>query len=158
MSRRILTAEDVAQMEPGSRLVLAEDDTITAPARELARRREIELVEGAPDGAVDVADELPAPEGGPATRAGTIIVVAVGVNRAGVLAELSAAIGEFSGDIQDLSQRITGGYFHAMLVVDVRSSGATFAEFRERLLECGRAGDFVVSVVDSRVFRAIHRI
>ena len=41
MARRILTSDDVAKMEPGSRLEVDENTTLTASARDMARRREI---------------------------------------------------------------------------------------------------------------------
>ncbi|MHC5212760.1 MAG: hypothetical protein ACYTG2_18785, partial [Planctomycetota bacterium] len=45
MARTILTAEDIAAMDDGTRLVVDERTTLTASARELARRRGIEIVE-----------------------------------------------------------------------------------------------------------------
>ena len=47
MARTIIMAEDVAAMAEGGRLVIDDNTTVTASARELARRRNIELVAGA---------------------------------------------------------------------------------------------------------------
>jgi len=166
MSRRILTAEDVARMEPGTRLVLDETVLLTGSARDLALRRGVELVEdagGGDPGAALVASEAPGVETPPAPaaprgRPRRIIVTAVGVNRSGVMAELTAAVGGLGGDIQDLSQRITGGYFHALLVVEISRSGQPFAAFRDALLTLSEPADYVVSVIDERVFAAMHRL
>jgi ACT domain-containing protein len=162
VARRIVTAEDVLALAEGGRLVAGDDVTVTPAARELARRRHITLVEGAqaadapadPRAAVAAATQAAAPAGPP----GTIIVTAVGVNRPGVLAELTSAVGELHGDIQDVSQRLTGGYFNAILVVDIRRSGQTFAAFRDALLGLSEPRDYVVTVIDERVFAAMHRI
>ena len=87
-----------------------------------------------------------------------IIVTAVGVNRPGIMAELSATVSELGGDIQDVSQRITGGYFNAILVVDAAHSGHSFADYRDKLVELSEPSDYVVTVIDERVFQAMHRI
>ena len=56
MTRRILTAEDVAAMEAGTRLVVDDATTVTGAARDLARRKNIVLVEdGEATGAQDTA-------------------------------------------------------------------------------------------------------
>lgn len=162
MARRIITAEDVLALPEGGRLTVSDDVTLTSAARELCRRRNVTVVEGAdaaaapsdPRAAVAAASAPAVPAGPP----GTIIVTAVGVNRPGVLSELTSAIGELHGDIQDVSQRITGGWFNAILVVDIRRSGQAFAAFREALLGLSEPRDYVVTVIDERVFSAMHRI
>jgi len=171
MARTIITAEDVTQMAAGTSINVDADTTITAAARELARRRGITVNE-TDDGAAQQpatggvqaeAEQARAAEvaaapfvGGGA--AGSIIVTAVGVNRPGVMAELTSAVGELGGDIQDVSQRITGGYFNAILVVDIQHSGKNFAAFRDALLALSEPTDYVVTVIDERVFTAMHRL
>lgn len=165
MTRRILTAEDVEQLEAGSKLVVDEMTTLTGPARDVAKRRGIVLVEGSrgPESAAEGVDAVLAAQAaaGPFTAGGpggVIIVTAVGVNRPGVMAELSGAIGQLDGDIQDVSQRITGGYFNAILVVDITRSGQTFTAFRDALKALAEPNDYVVTVIDERVFTAMHRL
>jgi ACT domain-containing protein len=179
MARTIITAEDVTQMDAGATIVVDADTTITAAARELARRRGI-TVQDTEDGATPPAAASNAPGSAPgraSTEAnaahaaevaaapfvaggalGSIIVTAVGVNRPGVMAELSTAVGGLGGDIQDVSQRITGGYFNAILVVDIQNSGKNFTAFRDALLALSEPSDYVVTVIDERVFTAMHRL
>ena len=170
MARRIITAEDVLALPEGGRIVADPDTTVTGSARELARRRGIEIIDsdvpGAGGGGSDaqaaldavLAEQVPsAPFAGGGTP-GTIIVTAIGVNRPGVLAELTTAVGELNGDILDLSQRITGGYFNAILVVDIGRSGQSFAAFREALRALSEPQDYVVTIIDERVFTAMHRL
>ena len=160
MARRIVTAEDVLAIPEGGRLLATDEVTVTSAARELARRRNITVVEGA-EAAATPADALAAvaaPPAAPAGPPGTIIVTAVGVNRPGVLSELTSAIGELKGDIQDVSQRITGGWFNAILVVDIKRSGQSFVAFRDALRGLSEPRDYVVTVIDERVFTAMHRL
>ncbi|HEX5011812.1 MAG TPA: ACT domain-containing protein [Planctomycetota bacterium] len=157
MARRIVTAEDVLALPEGGRLLATDDMTVTSAARELARRRNITVVEGA-EAAAAPADAEQAAQAAPTGAPGTIIVTAVGVNRPGVLSELTSAIGQLHGDIQDVSQRITGGWFNAILVVDIKRSGQSFAAFREALKGLSQPRDYVVTVIDERVFTAMHRL
>jgi len=160
MARRIVTAEDVLALPEGGRLLATDDMTVTSAARELARRRNITVVEGAEAAAApaDAADAVQAMPAAPTGPPGTIIVTAVGVNRPGVLSELTSAIGELKGDIQDVSQRITGGWFNAILVVDIKRSGQSFVAFRDALRGLSEPRDYVVTVIDERVFTAMHRL
>jgi len=167
VTRRILTAEDIEQLESGSQLVVDELTTLTGPARDVARRRGIVLIDGSggPASASEAVDAVLAAQGaGVGARGagggpgGIIIVSAVGVNRPGVMAELSGAVGQLDGDIQDVSQRITGGYFNAILVVDITRSGRTFTAFRDALKALSEPNDYVVTVIDERVFTAMHRL
>ncbi len=170
MARRILTADDIAALPNGAQLVIDGNTTLTAPARELALRRGVQLVETAEGPSREVsagrhpgadvafarsAAAAPFVAGG---ARGTLIVSAVGVNRPRILAELSSAVGQLGGDIQDVSQRITGGYFNAILVVDIGASGQSFAAFRDALLALSKPADYVVTVIDERVFTAMHRL
>jgi len=174
MSRRILTADDVAALPTDQPLVIDELTTLTDSARDMARRRGVQLVfQDAPVGtppdaelARDAAARVGADAGVTGTRPhgvlsgkpGRLIVTAVGLNRPAILAELTAAVGALGGDIQDLSQRITGGYFHAILVVDIGRSGKNFVDYRDALKDLSEPSDYVVTVVDERVFRAMHRL
>jgi ACT domain-containing protein len=161
MARRIITAEDVLALPEGGQLAAGDDVTVTSAARELARRRGITVVEGVDAAAATPAEALAAHSEVAAAAAGppgTIIVSCVGVNRPGVLSEVTSAIGLLNGDIQDVSQRITGGWFNAILVVDTRRSGQSFAAFRDALKGLSEPRDYVVHVIDERVFTAMHRV
>jgi ACT domain-containing protein len=169
MTRRILTAEDVAAMEAGTRLVVDDATTVTGAARDLARRKNVVLVEdGEATGALDTATDG---TGSPTDNTtidvvsqvlagppGRIIVTAVGVNRPGILSEVTAAIGQLNGDIVDVSQLINAGYFNAILLVDIAPSGQNFTAFRDALQALSKPADYVVTIIDERVFDAMHRL
>ncbi|GJM20793.1 MAG: hypothetical protein DHS20C15_07080 [Planctomycetota bacterium] len=180
MSRRILTADDVAALPADQPLVVDAHTTLTDSARDMARRRGVQIVTPAEPGerpradaahaeqVASGADAAIASEAGIAHsdashailqgKPGRLIVTAVGLNRPAILAELTVAVGELGGDIQDLSQRITGGYFHAILVVDITRSAHNFSAYRDALKNLSEPSDYVVTVVDERVFRAMHRL
>ena len=167
MTRRYLTADDVRRAT-GHEIVLDEATLATPQALETARSLGIEIRSGlgayreptcdrGPDAqrAQAVIPHMPEPE---AEGAGAgMVVTAVGKNRKGVLAEITAMLAQVGGSVQSVSQRVADGYFHLVLVVELES-GAPFAQAK-RCLECmGGEDDYVVRVMHERVFRFMHRI
>ena len=168
MARRFLTAEDVRRA--GSSEILVDDNTVVTPqALEAALAAGVEIRTGqgawsepAPDRGPDAEramrslPHMPEPEDNP-SLASTAIVTAVGQNRPGVLAELTAAVAELGGNVFDVSQKVVEGYFHMILTVELTGT-ASFEDFKN-CLECmGSPDDFAVRVLNERVFRFMHRV
>ena len=84
-------------------------------------------------------------------------MTAVGKNRSGVLAEITAAIAAAGGNVHDVSQKVVEGYFHMILTVEM-DPGAAFGEFKTTLECLGKPEDFAVRVMNERVFRFMHRV
>ena len=168
MTRRFLTAEDVRRLG-GPEIVVEETTVVTPQALESAHIAGIVIrtesgvwTEPRPDrgpdaeGAQRSLPHLPEPEDNP-SLASTAIVTAVGRNRSGVLAEITAAIAGVGGNVHDVSQRVVQGFFHMILTVEI-PSGASFDELKT-CLEClGSPDDFAVRVMNERVFRFMHRV
>jgi len=167
MPRRFLTVQDLERAN--TRELVVDADTIVTPqALERAREKGITLrtstgnyQEPTPDRGPDAEvaqrtlPHLPEPElsdMGPG-----IVVTAVGKNRPGVLAEITNALATSKGNVLDISQKMTGGFFHLVITVEL-PQGADFGEIK-RCLEClGGQDDFVVRVMHERVFRFMHRV
>ena len=172
MTKRLITDRDILTGEVTSPICLDGDTLITPAARDRAASKGMVIVESHEEVPEASEEEELASSGQeseeedlhgyrPSTGGGaseTLIVTSVGVNRPGVLAELTSAVGALGGDIQDVSQRITGGYFNAILVVDIRNSGKDIAAFREGFASLPSSSDDVINVIDARVFRAMHRL
>ena len=165
MSRRFLTAEDV-QRADGNEIVVDESTVVTPQASEAARAAGIairtargEWTEPVPDRGPDAEraaanlPNLPEPFDDTASSA---IVTAVGRNRSGVLAEITAAIAEASGNVHEVSQKVVEGLFHMILTVEL--TGGSFAELKKKLEGLSRSEDLVVRVMNERVFRFMHRV
>ncbi len=168
MPRRFLTADDVRQS--AGRAISVDPETLVTPqALEVARELGVSITsskgayeEPAPDRGPDaerarrVLPNLPEPT--EAELAGTsMIVTAVGKNRPGVLAELTHALAEFHASVHDISQRVTDGYFHLILIVET-PQGVSFGDLKTRLECLGAPEDYAVRVMHERVFRFMHRI
>ena len=68
------------------------------------------------------------------------IISVVGKDRVGIIAEVCTLLSKHQINILDISQSITGGYFHMMMIVDM---GGSEAEFKVQCLY---------------IFQALHRI
>ncbi len=168
MPRRYLTVEDVQRA--GGREILVDEETLVTPqALQAAAQAGVSIRtstgpyrEPAPDrgpDAVRAAYSLPSlPEPSEtATDATGVVVTAVGKNRRGVLAELTAALAAAGANVHDISQRVIEGYFHLILVVEL-PPGEAFEGLKSRLECMGGPEDYVVRVVHERVFRFMHRV
>jgi ACT domain-containing protein len=169
MPRRFITAEDIRRVGSGE-LVVEPQTVVTPQALEAARAVGVVL-----KGANGSAFEQSAPDRGPdAARAehsmplmsepeadeagGTgVMVVVVGRNRTGVLAEITAAIAQNGGNVRDISQRSVEDYFHLVLTVGLEHPGQ-FKSLKEALDCLGGDQDFVARVMHERVFRYMHRV
>jgi ACT domain-containing protein len=166
--RHFLTAEDVRRAS-GREIVVDESTVVTPQAHEAAQAAGILIrdstgswAEPAPDRGPDApkaasaAGNLPEPELELGAQSAAI-VTAVGKNRAGVLAEITAAIAAQGGNVHDVSQKVVEGFFHMVLTVEL-GDPRRFGEFKQ-CLEClGSPEDFAVRVMHERVFRFMHRI
>lgn len=166
MPRRFLTVDDLVRL--AAKDVVVDADTIATPqALDYARANGITLrngtasyVEPVPDRgpdaekAVRTLPHLPEPD---ADLGPGIVVTAVGKNRPGVLAEITAALAHSKGNVMDISQKMVAGYFHMVVTVEL-PPGSNFGEIK-KCLEClGGPDDYVVRVMHERVFRFMHRI
>ena len=84
-------------------------------------------------------------------------MTAVGRNRRGVLAELTAELSAAGANVHDVSQKVIEGFFHLILVCELEA-GVGFAELQRRVECLGGQDDYSVRVMHERVFRFMHRI
>lgn len=166
MSRRFLTAEDVRRIG-GPEIRVDEGTVVTPQAAEAAASAGIRISGPAgayapplPDRGPDAAraqEQLPhLPEPSSTDGVGLVVTV-VGRNRAGVLAEVTAALASNECDVRDISQRTVGAFFHMVLTCAV-PPGRDFAQMKDTLQCLGGESDYVVRVMHEKVFRFMHRV
>ncbi len=171
MPRRYLTVEDVQRA--GGGVIRVDEGTLVTPhALEYAASAGIAIEtesgpygEPVPDRGPDAAlamrelPHLPEPvdsSDGRTAETGAV-VTAVGMNRPGVLAEVTGALAELGANVLDVSQKMIGGYFHLVLTVEF-ARAHTFEDAKARLQCLGGPDDYVVRVMHERVFRFMHRV
>ncbi len=166
MARRFLTAEDVRRLG-GPEIHLDGDTVVTPQAAEAAAAMGIRIAGPAgayappmPDRGPDAAraqkslPHMPEPS---STDGIGLVVTVVGRNRPGVLAEVTAALGNAECDVRDISQRTVGTYFHMVLTCAV-PPGRDFGTLKDSLQCLGGESDYVVRVMHEKVFRFMHRV
>lgn len=170
MAQRYLTSEDVRRAREGV-IVVDEATLVTPQAFEAARELGVEIRTGSgayappppdrgPDAekALRTLPHLPEPPGDADIDAATsLVVTAVGRNRAGVLAEITAALAKSGASVHDISQKMVEGFFHLVLIVEV-PPGAAFDDMKRDLEALGGPDDYVCRVMHERVFRFMHRV
>jgi len=171
MPRRFITAEDVRRAE-GGRIVVEPETVVTPQALEAARVAGVEIhgasgtpyVEPTPDRGPDAArataalPHLGEPSEVEAAGGTGVVVTAVGKNRPGILAEITAALATARADVVNISQRTIDTYFHLVLTVSLDGAQGSFGDFKTAMECLGGTDDYVVRVMHERVFRFMHRI
>lgn len=168
MARRFLTAEDVRRAN-AAEIVVDEGTVVTPQALEAAEQAGIAIRAGggawkepAPDRGPDAEvtrrrlPHMPEPRDESALESAAI-VTAVGKNRPGVLAAITAKIAEQKGNVNDVSQKVVEGYFHMILTVELEP-GTGFEAFKTALECMSSPDDFAVRVMNERIFRFMHRV
>jgi len=170
MARRFVTVEDVRRVS-GRELLVDEDTIVTPQALEVAqaagiaiRTRSGPYQEPAPDRGPDAAraasslPAMPEPAGWDEEAHPTgVVVTAVGKNRPGVLAEITATLGHYEANVENISQRMIDTFFHLVLTVTLPAT-CSFGDLKRELQCLGGEDDYVVRVMHERVFRFMHRI
>lgn len=86
-----------------------------------------------------------------------VVLSAVGKNRVGVLAELTAKIAEEEGNILDIGQKIIGQYFCTLMMVEIPTH-SQFERFKKSLEGLGQERGYRVFVQHEKVFQKMHRV
>ncbi|MBQ4383269.1 MAG: ACT domain-containing protein [Firmicutes bacterium] len=86
------------------------------------------------------------------------IITVVGEDHVGIIAGICTLLAESNVNVLDISQSITGGYFHMMMVVDMEQSDEVFHTLDMKLTECGKQLGVQVKLQSDTIFRSMHRI
>ena len=112
-------------------------------------KKEITLKDNSPKGFITLKDNSPE---------GFIIITGIGKNRIGVLSEITTEISKLDGNIMDINQTITKGYFNLVMFIDISKCKNKFQKFKEKLENLGKLKDYAVKVYHNKAFSYIHRI
>jgi ACT domain-containing protein len=86
------------------------------------------------------------------------IVTVVGSDKVGIIAKVSAFLAERNINIEDISQTILSGNFVMMMMVDLSDSKKNLAALKEELTSLGDSLNVSISIMNERVFSAMHRL
>jgi ACT domain-containing protein len=86
------------------------------------------------------------------------IITVVGSDQKGIIARVSAILAENNINIADISQTILSGNFVMMMMVELQESKISIDELRSKMEELGSQMDVNISIMNEKVFSAMHRI
>lgn len=86
------------------------------------------------------------------------IVTVVGTDQVGIIAKVSNFLSEKQINIADISQTILSGNFVMMMMVDLEDSSISIDELRTKMDELSSEMNVNISIMNEKVFTAMHRI
>lgn len=92
------------------------------------------------------------------TTSGRVILTSFGLNKPGIVAAVTRALGDSNCDIQDLSQKIMGDFFTMIMIVDISGSNKDLKEIQSEMNRVAEEIKIKIYLQHEDVFRYMHRI
>lgn len=86
------------------------------------------------------------------------IITVVGSDQKGIIAKVSAILAQNNINIVDISQTILSGNFVMMMMVDLEKASISIDELRSDMEVLGTQMGVNISIMNEKVFSAMHRI
>ncbi len=89
---------------------------------------------------------------------GRVILTSFGLNKPGIVAGVTKALGDAQCDILDLSQKLMGDFFTMIMVIDITGSQKDLKQIQEEMSGIGDQLKIKIYLQHEDVFRYMHRI
>ena len=86
------------------------------------------------------------------------ILTSFGINRPGVVAQITALLSEAQCDLRDISQKIMEDFYTLIMIVDLSNSKYGLKELEEKLKIVAKKLNVKIFLQHEEVFRQMHRI
>jgi ACT domain-containing protein len=86
------------------------------------------------------------------------IVTTIGLDRTGIVSNISKILAENNVNIEDVSQTLLDKYFAMIMLVDISKSKLDIGELQMQLSKKGLEMNLDVKVQHENVFKSMHRI
>ena len=86
------------------------------------------------------------------------IVTVLGLDRKGIIANVSRVLYEHDVNILDISQTVRSDYFNMMMVVDVSAPNCAFEPLSTELDSLGGRLNLQIRIQRSDIFEAMHQV
>lgn len=90
--------------------------------------------------------------------ANQIIVTVSGVDRIGIVANVTATLAKYEVNIEDIKQTLMQGHFVMFMLCDIEKSKYSFKEIKEAIVNCGNEMGMEVWVQKREIFDNMHKI
>lgn len=87
-----------------------------------------------------------------------IIITVLGKDTVGIIARVCTYLAENRVNVLDISQTIVQGYFHMMMIVDMKDSEVSFSKCSEALDKLGEEIGVSIKCQKEEIFEKMHRI
>ena len=148
----VITRDRIAELPDRSQLKVSVDTIITRAARELIKKKSIELqlIEESRSQREEKQKSDQEAERG--------IVTVVGHDRVGIIARVAGILAESNVNILDISQTVLQGFFAMIMIVDLSCSRNNLSELRQKLDDSGEEMGLKITLQHEDVFRYMHRV
>ena len=86
------------------------------------------------------------------------IVTVIGKDRVGIIADVTALLAQYGGNVLDISQTVLQEYFTMIMLVDAAQCTVPFADLARTLDEAGTQRGLQIRAQREDIFNAMHRI
>ena len=87
-----------------------------------------------------------------------IFVTVSGVDKVGIVAEVTAILAKFEVNIEDIKQTLMQGHFVMFMLCDIEKSELNFKELKNVLIEEGNRLEVEVWVQKKGIFEKMHTV
>lgn len=87
-----------------------------------------------------------------------VIVTVIGVDKVGIIANVSNLLAEANANIVDISQTTLREFFTMIMMVDLEKANVPFDELRRRLNAKGDAMGLKIDAQHEDIFKFMHRV
>jgi ACT domain-containing protein len=91
-------------------------------------------------------------------KSNRIIVTVIGVDKVGIIANVSAVLAEANANIVDISQTTLREFFTMIMMADMEHANVTFDELKRRLNAKGDEMSLKIDAQHEDVFKFMHRV
>ena len=86
------------------------------------------------------------------------VITVTGIDKIGIIANVSAILAENTVNIEDISQTIMQGYFMMYMLVDISAMTVPFGELSEKLSNKGKEMGLEIRIQKDEIFKAMHSV
>jgi len=86
------------------------------------------------------------------------ILTSFGINRPGVVAQITALLSEAQCDLRDISQKIMEDFYTLIMIIDLSNSKYSLKELSAKLNEIAEKLNIKIFLQHEEIFRQMHRI
>jgi len=86
------------------------------------------------------------------------VITVTGIDKIGIIANVSAVLADNSVNIEDISQTTMQGYFMMYMLVDISKMAVPFDGLAEKLADKGKQMGLEIRIQKDEIFKAMHSV